>query len=158
MYLILTLFFVLYLVYINRLKIYNVYNLYKIFKNTVDPENKKNCCQISYDISKVIYMLFSTTKNNLESFNKKHLKVPYKFRNNDFIFLLKNPRGILPLEYIKDENDNNIFDDIYPYLGPNLDCHGSELYPRDFGLKKISIKNINNQEYVFGENDMIKLN
>ena len=149
--------FVLVILFTYRQKITNVYKLYKIFKDTIDPENKKNCCQIFYDISKVTYMLFFSTKNSLESFNKKHLKVPYQFRENKFVFLLKTPRGVLPLEYIKDENEKDVFNEIYPYLGPNLDCHGSELCPKDFGLKTISMKNVNNKEYVFGENDIIKL-
>ena len=48
--------------------------------------------------------------------------------------------------------------DIYPYLGPNLDCHGSDVFPKDFGLKKIFIKDGNNKEYSFEEDEQIKLN
>jgi hypothetical protein len=143
------------LIYLNLNKISRIYNLYKIFKNTVDPENKKNCFTIFYDIFSITYKLFFSS--SLNTFNNKHIKIPYDFRDKKYIYLLKLPRGVIPIDTIVDENDNNIFEIIYPYLGPNLDCHGSNIFPKDFGIKKIIIKDINNKEYIFEENDTIKV-
>lgn len=149
---------VLFLVAIyNRSKIRKVYSLYSIFKNTVDPENKKNCCQITYDVCKVFYMLCFPTKPP-ERFNKKLIKVPYKYRENEYVYLLKIPRGSFYIESITDENGNNVKEDIEPYLGPNLDCHNAEVFPRDFGLKKLIIKDSNNIISTFEEDEKIILN
>ena len=138
---------------INKLK--RIYQLYSIFKNTVDPQNEKNCCTIFYDICKVGYSLFNLPKNP-EKF-KKHIKVPYEYRENKYVFLLKVPKGVMPVDFIKDENDNDISDELLPYLGPNLDCHGTEVFPSDFGLKKVIIKDINEKEYIFEEHQQINL-
>lgn len=143
------------LIYLNLNKISRIYNLYKIFKNTVDPENKKNCFTIFYDILSITYKLFFSS--SLNTFNKKHIKIPYDFRDKKYIYLLKLPRGVIPIDTIVDENNNDIFEIIYPYLGPNLDCHGTNIFPKDFGIKKIIIKDINNKEYIFEENDIIKV-
>jgi len=150
------LFFLLYSIeVIYRQKVFNIYKAYTIFKNVIDPENKKNCCQLSYDMLKTFYMFFSF-KQKLEKFNHKHVKIPYEFRENKYYFLLKKPTVITSLESIKDENGLDIYNDIYPYLGPNLDCHGVNIYPKDFGLKKICIKN-DDKEYIFEENEPIQL-
>lgn len=137
-------------------KIKKGYNLYLMFKNTVDPENKKNCCTLSFDICKVFYKLLNPPTLP-PKFNDKHLKVPYEYKDGKYFFLLKVPKGIMPIDIIKDENENDVTDEVLPYLGPNLDCHGNDIYPSDFGLKKIYIKNINEKEYTFEENEKIIL-
>ena len=140
----------------NFKKIKTVYGYYRLFKNTVDPENKKNCCTLLYEMSTVFYKLFLYgKKDQIDSF-KKHVKIPYKYKDKEYVYLLKKPRMIMPIEYIKDENDKDILDEIYPYLGPNLDCHGVELYPSDFGISIMKIKDINENEYVFSENQLIE--
>ena len=141
----------------NRSKIKKMYSLYSIFKNTVDPENKKNCCQITYDVCKVFYMLCFPPKPP-ERFNKKHIKVPYTYRENEYVYLLKVPRGVLYIETVTDENGNDIKGDIEPYLGPNLDCHDADVFPRDFGLKKITLKDSDGNVSTFEENEKIILN
>lgn len=141
-----------------RKKIKHIYDLYKLFKNTVDPENKRNCCQLFYDMFNLAFILFfpqQTQQQQLDKFNKKHIKIPYEFKDNKYVYLLKVPKGIMPIDTIIDEDGNNVFDEIYPYLGPNLDCHGADVFPKDFGLKKVIIKDINNNEFSFGEDDAI---
>jgi len=139
-------------------KIVKGYQLYRIFKSTVDPENKKYCCEIAYDIVKIAKLfIFPSAPPTLDKFNKKLVKVPYQYKEKEFVYLLKVPKGVMPIDFIKDEEGNNIFDDIYPYLGPNLDCHNMDIYPRDFGLKHVHIKDVNDNEYHFDEDECIKL-
>jgi len=142
------------ILFYQRQKVKRVYGFYKIFKNTVDPHNQQNCCQIFYDISKTVYTLFFPPSLP-DKFNNKHVKIPYEFKENKYVYLLKVPKGVMPIDSIIDEDGNNIFDEIFPYLGPNLDCHGSNVFPKDFGLKKIIIKDINEKEYVFEEDDRV---
>lgn len=135
-------------------KIERIYSFYKIFKNTVDPENKKNCCQLFYNICSVGYSLFFPPKPLMKF--KKHIKIPYEYRDKKYFYLLK-VKHKLPINLIIDENGNDIMEDIYPYLGPNIDCHGTDICPSDFGLKKVIIKDMNDNEYSFEENEQIKI-
>ena len=152
----LLLFVLLFLIY-NFKKIKTVYGYCKLFKNTVDPENKKSYCKLLFEMVNVFYKSAFPAKN-YESFkNKKHVKIPYKYRDKEYVYLLKKPKMIMPIEFIKDENDKDITDEVYPYLGPNLDCHNVELYPRDFGVINMVIKDLNDNEYTFTENEQIKL-
>ena len=42
------------------------------------------------------------------------------------------------IKKVTDENDNDITDEIRPYLGPNYNFHGTLLTPRDFEKRSIS--------------------
>ena len=98
-----------FLAFYYRQKIQRVYGLYSIFRNTVDPEHKKNVCRLCYEVSRIIYMLFCFRPPKLDTFNKKHLKIPYTFRENNYVYLLKTPRGVTPIERITDENGNSVW-------------------------------------------------
>jgi hypothetical protein len=74
-----------------------------------------------------------------QKFNKKYIKISYKYKDKDYFYLLKIPKGVTPLQSIVDENGDNIESVIDPYLGANLDCHGAVITPNDFGYKKITI-------------------
>jgi len=142
------------LIILCRNKIKNVYQAYKAFKGVIDPENKKNCCTVLFDICKFGYTIY--TLKPVESFNN-HVKIPYEYKDKEYFLLLKKPRGIIPIDTITDENGNDVFETVLPYLGPNLDCHGAALFPCDFGLKKLTIRNMNEKEWVFEEDDKISI-
>lgn len=132
--------------------------LYKSFKNVVDPNNDKNMCCLLYDAAKTLYSVYTFSKKKeipVEKFNRNYIKIPYKYKNKSYFYLLKVDRGITPLLNIKDENENDILDVIQPYLGPNLDCHGVVITPHDFGYKKIKVTTFFDTECEFGEHDQI---
>jgi hypothetical protein len=92
-----------------------------------------------------------------EKFNKKYLKISYKYNDKSYFYLLKVPRGVTPLKTIQDEDENDVSDFITPYLGPNLDCHNVKLYPRDFGYKSLKITTIFDKIIIFNEDELISL-
>ncbi len=108
--------------------------------------------------SKILfYYYLKINKQQHEKFNKKYIKISYKYNGNTYFYLLKIPRGITPLSSIKDENDIDITDTIMPYLGPNLDCHNIKIYPKDFGYNKIKVTTLFDKVVIFEENDPIIL-
>jgi hypothetical protein len=114
----------------------------------------KNIFNLAYSV----YDMFQTKQTPpLQKFNKNYLKISYKYNDKDYFYLLKVPRGVIPIISITDENDDNIEDIISPYLGPNLDCHGASIYPRDFGYSKIKIKTVFNKLVIFDENQKIDI-
>jgi hypothetical protein len=138
--------------YLNKETIKSSYQLYKLYKKTVDPDGNLG----HFYTLKSIINIFKKEKP-LEKFNKKYLKISYKYKDKDYFYLLKIPRGIMPLRSIEDEKGDNIDDILTPYLGPNLDCHGSDIYPKDFGYEKIKITTVFDRIITFEENDKIIL-
>lgn len=133
---------------------------YRQYKNFVDPENKHGHVYTIKSIFMIIYSIYNSQnikKEEPEKFNKKYIKISYKYKDKTYFYLLKVPRGVDPINEITDENNNNIYDIIYPYLGPNLDCHGSVLCPKDFGYEKIKIKTIFDKLIIFDEDQKIDL-
>ena len=128
------------------------YQLYTIYKKTVDPDGT-----LGHFYTLKSLTSFFKTNTSLEKFNKKYLKISYKYKDKTYFYLLKIPKGIIPLRSIEDEKGENIEDIISPYLGPNLDCHGSDIYPKDFGYEKIKITTVFDRIITFEENDKIVL-
>lgn len=153
--------FILSKIYKNKDKFVTIYTIYKSYKNSIDPNEEISHCRF---ISSLIYTLISyypmkyMYKRNLpEKFNKKYIKISYKFNDKTYFYLLRVPRGVTPLKSIEDENGNDISEVISPYLGPNLDCHNISIYPRDFGYKTVKVTTIFDKVVIFEENDQINL-
>ena len=140
--------------YLNRDNIKSSYQLYNLYKNTVEPDGNLGHF---YTVRTIFNFFKQKPEPSFEKFNKKYLKISYKYKDKDYFYLLKIPKGVIPLRSIKDEEGNNIDDIVSPYLGPNLDCHGAEIYPKDFGYTKIKITTVFDRIITFEENDKIIL-
>lgn len=150
--------------FINKIK--SCHDYYTKYKNFIDPENKHSHFYTIKSMFMILYSIYQSTKvsqpqptqtQEPEKFNKKYIKISYKYKDKNYFYLLKVPRGLNPIKQITDENDNDIHDNIYPYLGPSLDCHGTTLCPKDFGYEKIKITTIFDKLIVFEENQKIDL-
>jgi hypothetical protein len=160
----------------NRHAINQIIALYRNYKKFADPQNKITHIHMIKNISTLffcsIYQLYNSyylhhhnNINNIKkikssqspTFNKKYIKISYKYKDKPYFYLLKIPRGTPPLISIKDENDNDIYDIINPYLGPNLNCHGASICPADFGYEKIKITTAFDKLIIFDENQKIEL-
>ena len=109
---------------------------------------------------KVVFDVIKSKFNRekpVEKFNRNYIKISYNYKDKQFFYLLKVPKGVTPLQSIVDENNKNIEDSIYPYLGPTLGCHGIKLTPKDFGYKSIRITTVFDKVINFEENDYITL-
>jgi hypothetical protein len=104
-----------------------------------------------------LFQIKTKKQKDPEKFNKKYIKISYKYKDKAYYYLLKVPRGVAPLKSITDENSNDISDIIGPYLGPNLDCHNSDIYPRDFGYNQVKITTVFDKVIVFDEDQKIEL-
>lgn len=155
------LFLFLYKFYKNRYLLTQAYSLYKTYKNSVDKDNSLGHTGVIYSILYTIISYYPLTymyKRSIpEKFNKKYLKISYKYNDKSYFYLLKVPRGVRPLKEIQDEDGNDVSEFISPYLGPNLDCHNVSLYPKDFGYKSLKITTIFDKIIVFNEDEKISL-
>ena len=74
------------------------------------------------------------------------------------IVIKNNYRSYIPLLQISDENNEDITENILPYVGPNMDFHNILLTPDFFVYKKMTFQLDNGEELTFKENEIIKLN
>lgn len=139
----------------------NTIVLYKGFKNTVDPQGKNGHLKTMISFSSLAFLkLMLSLKQKVEppvhkTFNRDYIKISYIYNDRPYFYLLKIPKGVTPLSTIVDEAGNNVEDTITPYLGPNLDCHGITICPKDFGYEKLVITTVFDDVITFNENDVI---
>lgn len=74
-----------------------------------------------------------------KTLKRKSEKIKAKNELKKYIFLFKEQLRSNDLIIFKDEFDNDITDDIDPYLGPMQNFHGSRLTPADFNHKQIKV-------------------
>ena len=146
----------------NLSTIKQTYTLYKVFKNTVDPNSEKwhiNTMLTFASIAAIKFMVDAKVpqKKENESFNRAYIKISYTYKERPYFYLLKVPKGIAPLSKIVDESGNDVESMITPYLGPNLDCHGISICPKDFGYEKLVMTTVFDDVITFNENDTITL-
>lgn len=150
----------------HRHKFVKAFEMYCLFKQTADPDGKLghirvlwNACRslafFAYEMYSNMNVPSSTSPH--EKFNNKYLKIPFRYHDASYFYLLKIPHGVIPIESIVNEAEHNVTDEILPYLGPNLDCNGTRLTPADFGYKKLTLATVVDRRAVFEENDAISL-
>ena len=143
-----------YVMFKNRHNISMGLTLYQSFKKMVDPDGSKGHF---HTISSVWNVFQAKTKIEApaEKFNRDYIKISYTYKNKPYFYLLKVQRGVTPLMTMIDENGTDVMDVLVPYLGPNLDCHGLSLTPKDFGYQRLTVTTVLDSVSVFEENDKI---
>ena len=150
-------------IYYNYNRIHSCYKMYSSYKSLIDPTNKMS----HYEVVRSLIDLFTgvyrgkkeeeKVEEQPQKFNKKLMKIPYKYKDKTYFYLLKIPKGFPPIQKIEDDSGNDISDQILPYLGPNLDCHHTKITPMDFGYLKVIVTTIYDKVITFEENDTIVL-
>lgn len=139
--------------------------LYQSFRTLTDPNHEHGHF---YTIWKLMVMMttvlqsaykvhFHDVNLNPEKLNHKFLKIPFRYKDRCYYYLLRIPRGVVPVRSIVDENGMDVTADLEPYLGPNLDGYNSGVTPSDFGYKKLTITTVLDRSAEFGETDVIRL-
>jgi hypothetical protein len=143
-----------YVVFKNRHNISTGLTFYQSLKKMIDPDGTKGHF---HTISSMWNIFQAKTKVEapVEKFNRDYIKISYTYKNKSYFYLLKVQRGVTPLTSIIDEQGNDVTDVIVPYLGPNLDCHGQTLTPKDFGYQRLTVTTVLDSVCFFGENDRI---
>lgn len=162
-----TLFFYLLLRYSPQLKQTGemAFTVYQSFRALTDPTGQEGHFRTVW---KMAGMLVSVLRNayqmhfhdvniNPEKLNHKFLKIPFRYKDHPYFYLLRIPRGVIPIQSIVDENGQDVTAEIEPYLGPNLDCGGSGVTPGDFGYGKLVVTTVLDRRAEFEINDPITL-
>lgn len=104
---------------------------------TPTPNPNKSSSTLTKTDKKNVYVLNYT-------FNEKEYKM--------FIPIKKGPQKIVRIE---DENHQDIFELVHPFLGPNENTHALPLTPKQLGYKMIYCYTREDEEYIFSDDDLI---
>lgn len=88
--------------------------------------------------------------------NNKYL-VTYTINNKTYKMIVHNSKGPKKVINITDETNENIYNDIIEYLGPQENFHNISYTPKDFGKKQIIFELYTEKKIIFNENDIMTL-
>lgn len=91
----------------------------------------------------------------LTKFNKKLYQLKYKFRDKEYIVLVKICKGPKKILMIKDEYDNDVTEVVKQYLGPNEDFHGNPCTPKKINFQILHFFTIDDKKFSYKGNDII---
>jgi hypothetical protein len=107
-------------------------------------------------ILKSLYLSFIQYMNNsIVKIDKNNYELSYIVNGKLYKILIKPNRGPIPILCVRNENNNDVTNEILPYLGPNNDWHGKEYYPELFKYKTISIELLDGTKKIFNNKDTI---
>lgn len=118
-------------------------------------------------ISKILYITCSLLLNAIYIFLSQKLNKSLIHINNniyDIQYVVKGQlykiRFKVPISpslilLITDEDNNDVTNDILPYIGPDNNFHGIKYTPKSFNKKKLIFETINGDELTFSEDDTI---
>lgn len=109
-------------------------------------------------ILKMYWMNFLQWSNNtIENIDKKTVVISYIINGKLYKLLVKHKKGPNSILLILDENNNDISDDIIPYLGPNENWHNNEFKPSFWNKDKIIFELSCGERKIFKRDEVIKL-
>ena len=84
-------------------------------------------------------------------------EISYVLEGVDYKLLVTQIKGPALVEYVEDENQNDITDKIIPYLGPKNDWHNQVYNPSLLGHCKLTFYLSNGEEISFTDDETIEL-
>lgn len=143
-------------------KLHSVYTFLKTTKKRTNVTFKKAA-------SVAFSMTLGTMKYYLINFlNKTVVKVPghsndyevsYVIRGKLYKMIVTPKKGPTHIAFIFDQDDNDVSETIFPYLGPRYDFHHSHLItPKYLGFEKLKFIHFDGFEKEFSEDDILALN
>lgn len=142
-----------------------IFKIYDSFKRVSDPNDEHGHLYTIWTMLRLLTNIVKSTyliqhhdpTANPEKLNNKYLKMPFRYKDRSYFYLLHIPRGVIPIRSIATDDGEDVMEEIAPYLGPNLDCGNSGVTPGDFGYKKLIITTVLDRVAEFHENDAISL-
>lgn len=147
--------------------VYATYQSYLSVKLLLDPTNERGhlavVCSLLLSLTKWGWTVVRARLHDSDRrptptrFNARYLKIPFTYRDRSYFYLLKIPRGVVPLQSIVNQDNVDVREEIEPYLGPHLDCFGATLTPADFGHKRLVFTTAMDRIVSVEEQDPIQL-
>lgn len=106
-----------------------------------------------------IYLKYQQMMNRHVKYIKEKdvYEISYRIKNNLYKFRTKQKKGPSKILLISDENDDDITEQMIPYLGPQSDFHNIKYTPYDFNKKKLEIYTVSGGVLIFNNDENIKI-
>ena len=109
-------------------------------------------------INKALYLSFIQYMNNsVRKLDNKVFEVSYIINGKIYKIWVQPKKGPSLVLQVSDENQEDITDEIIPYLGPCNNWHGRLFSSKDFKKKSLTFELSNGEERTFEDGDSFNL-
>ena len=137
------------------------YKKWKKLKNLVSSHHKDlvDIYLISFKmILQALYIsLLQYFNDSVKKLDKNTYQIEYIINGKLYKMICIPKKGPCPILQIRDENENDITEEILPYYGPNYDWYSISFIPQFFKCKKLIFELDNGEQKIFDEIEYINL-
>lgn len=107
-------------------------------------------------IFQAIYISFIQYMNSsVKHIDNKTSELTYVINGRIYKMIIIRKRGPSPILQISNNFENDVTDQILPYMGPQYDWHGNKFTPEFFGYSSLTFELGNGTEYTYQTNDSL---
>lgn len=107
-------------------------------------------------IFQAIYISFIQYMNSsLRHIDNKTSELTYVINGRIYKMIIIRKRGPSPILQISNNFENDVTEQILPYMGPQYDWHGNTFTPEFFGYSSLTFELGNGTEYTYETNDSL---
>jgi len=114
-----------------------------------------SCCMVA----KMYWINFLHWANNsIEHIDHRTSIVSYVLNGKLYRMVVNAKRGPVPVLMVRDDENNDVSDDILPFMGPGQDWHGQEYTPSFWQLNSLTFELTSGENRTFGRYEKIEIN
>ena len=107
-------------------------------------------------IFQAIYISFIQYMNSsVKHIDNKTSELTYVINGRIYKMIIIRKRGPSPILQISNNFENDVTEQILPYMGPQYDWHGNTFTPEFFGYSSLTFELGNGTEYTYETNDSL---
>jgi hypothetical protein len=104
-----------------------------------------------------LYIAFLQYMNNSTvKLDRKTYQVSYVINGKLYVMVVVPKRGPTPVLQISDDDQNDVTEQVLPYMGPQYDWHGTRLTPQFFGHKTLTFELSDGTEHTYEGDDHVE--
>jgi hypothetical protein len=137
------------------------FNNFKDVKSLVSTSNNKKKKYTILWISlklifQAIYISFIQYMNtSVRHIDNKKSELTYVINGRIYKMIITHKRGPSPILQISNNFENDVTNQILPYMGPQYDWHGNTFTPEFFGYSSLTFEFGDGTEYTYQTNDLL---
>ena len=137
------------------------YKKWRKLKNLVSSQHKDLVDIYSISFKMILQALYISLlqyfNDSVKKLDKNTYQIEYVVSGKLYKMICIPKKGPCPILQIRDENENDITEEILPYYGPNYDWYSISFIPQFFKCKKLIFELDNGEQKIFDELEYINL-
>ena len=135
------------------------YRKWKSLKNAVSAREKNRFRALWIStrmVLTILYIGFLQYMNSSVAKRNKYYEISYVIEGKLYKMLVRPLRGPAPVLQVINDQDDDVTDEVLPYMGPRYDWHNVKISPKFFGYNSLTFELKDGSEHTYEENSHVE--